>query len=307
MNILDWATPKIPVDYQRLDAEIFELIESGIWEQIGRDRYKRWISQFETPDERLLGALIVRHLIFRSEKQKKAVLRQAIERGITTLSSAQLRSRRSLRVALSEENHMGREIFFAPVEWKGMPPGKSGQPLIRELKRSFRLNNECLIYGDEFPSIKASNSKARLFFIDDTLGSGHQFEDCLYHNDLLSRAGLLNSIIYIPLMAHERGLKFVSDRYPAVEVWPGEKLTEENDAFALMDRWASDGRLDFQRHPREVYSGICRRHAPFEKTADGESGYEGMTLLLGYDNATPDNSLPLLWDKASTWRPLLIR
>ena len=186
-----------------------------------------------------------------------------------------------------------------------MPPGKSGQVLSRWIKRHLRVADACVINPWDFSAQRSSAH--RLVFVDDTLGSGHQFEDCITANQLEQAVG--DGVVgYVPAIACSDGISHLRGLYPNLILTPAECLAPSHGLRALCNTWNADSaRFPFSKSPWEVYTGLVARIGPFERQRTSPLGYEDMDLLLGFEEAAPDNSIPILWDRSSKWKPLFDR
>lgn len=298
-------TPVIPIDSRKILRDIDDIAAIGFWQGLTRDRIRSWLNQFQAGDEKLLAALILRNLIYRSKEHVVASLRQAMERGLGELARLGGVSLPLDWSTLCNGTHTQLNVRFAPVGWRDMAPGKSGQLLSRWVRRHLRVAEGCVINPWDFP---AQRSPAhRLVFVDDTLGSGHQFEECIDANGL-AQAVSDGVVGYVPAIAHSDGITHLRGLYPNLILTPAECLDASHCFRSLCKVWDADKvRYPFSRSPWNVYIGLVARIGPFEGRQASPLGYEDMDLLLGLEEAAPDNAIPILWDRSSKWKPLLDR
>ena len=63
------------------------LIHHGIWNGIHITRYKKWWSNFRTEEEQYFAACVIDSLIYRSEDQTIAIMKQLLQRTLPDLNN----------------------------------------------------------------------------------------------------------------------------------------------------------------------------------------------------------------------------
>jgi hypothetical protein len=304
-----------------------DLIHVGIWAGLHPTRLKTWLKNFSTDAEKYFAACLLDSLIFRSSDQVVALTMQVFERAIpdiVRLSPAPLGHIDDWLVLLC--SNQDPLIRVVPVLQPSDPPGKSGDIVARLLKRGLQVNRKLIIEPVDVPRAVAAGVQT-FIFIDDFLGTGHQFKRMV-------RAASLTDIIrntycmYTPLASHVTGKQYLQDLYPNLHLGAGEDLYEAHSVFDSNSLAFKDGTnslddvmrfyedllqsRDIIPHPIIQISGgpvgILPNNNPKYLPRQYRLGYGKMALAYAFDHAIPNNSLPLFWwAESANWTPLLSR
>jgi len=187
--------------YEQVVERSHALIHTGVWEGIHPARLRTWLNNFTTDIERYLCACLLDSLIYRSEDQTIALTSQLFQRSLPDL----------VRQYPCPLGHVADwiSLFCANVDPLARlvavlkpfdPPGKSGDVIARLLKRGFQINQQWVVEPRAVPMAFAGGVRTYIF-IDDFLGTGHQFEEVVNANGL---APVLNHVyaVYAPLAAY---------------------------------------------------------------------------------------------------------
>jgi hypothetical protein len=299
----EFQLPKHGINYTRsVFARCDHLIDFGVWSGIEKIKLDAWKNNFKSNEELYFCAKLLDCLIYRSESQSIALMKQVfqvklIELGRRIGSNPLINSFKTLR---AEENEP--KIRIIPVIPKHAPPGKSGPTIARSLKRFLGIRQNWMLHAEH---LKSNKDKIEvLIFIDDFLGTGLQFHEFMSEFDFYS-LGKSIQLVYAPLVGHETATETLS-AFPNLYVTPGEVLDERHSFFSPSAEFFEDG----------VNSSECALHFYHQLLQDREielegknrQGFGGLEVLYAFQNAVPDNSLPLLWwDKSPKWTPLFNR
>lgn len=281
-----------------------DLIGYEVWSGIEPHRLDMWIRNFRTAEEQYLAARVLDSLIYRSNRQTIALMKQLFQRVIPDLAR-----RQSLDVSLNsvyrslQDDRADPGVRVVPVIPPGESPTKSGPSIARMLRRNLRFKDDWIIHPED-----VSNELEKVkgvVFVDDFLGTGTQF------SDFLSDTGLEAELpgacfIYAPLAGHKSGIDFLSDGFPELHVGTVDLL---DDSHALFHAQAGS-------FPDEVNSAETARDLYYELLEDHEIDLDGpdrrgfghFELAYAFEHAVPDNSLPILWwYDSDDWHPLFDR
>ncbi|GGB86450.1 hypothetical protein GCM10011352_10440 [Marinobacterium zhoushanense] len=266
------------------------LIRSQIWNGIDRNKLNRWLSSFKNPEERYLAAFILDNLTFRSESQTKAMIFQIILRKIPQLLQEEEYFSKYRDKWPETLTKSGTPIRLVPVLRKNDGPYKSGQIVSREYITQVGVNKRIIISPDQID--KSIKDGAKLFiFIDDFLGTGNQFSEFYEENQKIIEVNNITTL-YVPLAAHEYGVEKVKSKFPNLRLAASEILSENNGLF-FSDNGMLPDNINTCDAAKALYLSISQ-----SLLGTGFSmplGYEDLSLTYGFNHATPNATLPLLW------------
>ena len=275
------------------------LIDEKIWDSISHNDLDGWLSNFKTPEEKLLSALLLDSLLYRSAQQTTALLRSALECALplSTYScpNSIINGEDFLKIFTSKS--VIKKIRIVPVIRNADPPTKSGPSIARMYRRSLGVNDDYMIW----PWLIEENYKKGIkhfVFIDDVLATGQQASNFLKNLNLHNFADAQFS--YIPLLAHPDGIDKLKKDHQLVRVSPVEIL-DKSSSFFSSDKMAQIGDLE------SLYLKVSKKILNKRLYKKMAKGYSEMSLNFSYYHATPNASLPLYWYESDTFVPLVRR
>lgn len=295
-------TPAVrPVDDLKLKQTIQLLCTTGIRRPLTMERIKTWLKQFNAGPEQTLALLILRHLIYRTTGQIESALTQALRRAaLHFVAPGQQKENLHWREILAGKVE-GLDFIFGPPAHMYTRPGKSGELIVRLLKSIFPIETHQVQYPG---TVTVLEKCERYFLIDDGTFTGEQLSEFIEGpGQFMKTTGQTGIIVSI---AHEKALEDLSNAFPGIPIFFGEKITHQGGLPTLSERWINDGRWPYDgASPLEVYLDIVNNKGIF--TEKCPLGFGGLGLLVAYEHGVPDDSLQLLWDKSGTWAPLFDR
>lgn len=301
-----FALPKDgPIYSENIFNRCRALISYEVWSGIDMVRMDAWINNFRTPEEQYFGACVLDFLIYRSDRQTVALMRQLFQRIIPDLQRTS-----SLPFCLRNIYDKLRDasvdpgIRLVPVFSPSDPPTKSALTIARMLKRHLRFSEHWIIRPDEVQRCVSSGAQA-VVFIDDFLGTGDQF------GDFLTDAALTPCLagaccIYTPLAGHIEGCNRLHTAFPNLHVAPVEVLTDRHGLFSDTAGVFPDS-INSRESARDFYYDLIKQRKIAVSGPD-RRGYGHFELVYAFENAVPDNSLPIIWwAKSPDWQPLFDR
>lgn len=263
-----------------------------------------WLGNFISPEEQYLAARVLENLSYRS----KAMVTSAIQHVCECVLPCEVR-RLGLGdyadvdefTAALKQGDPAHPVRFVAVDGAHEKvPGKSGSLIIREFQFA-GVSKALTCKPDSLdglpPTVKC------LVFVDDMLGTGKQFRSFAQHYQLATHAGT-RAVIYCPLIAHQKGLDALAAKFPWLTLLPVEVFGAAHEFYrgTLKDPnlWAIDpeNRID---DVRVFIRDLCAKRKIPSTTS------HSLNLLLGFEHATPNNSLPLLYAQSAQWNFLLKR
>lgn len=302
----------IPKDGEAFINQIIErcenLTKAGIWEGLDTIRLGIWMNNFKTSTERYFAACILDALIYRSNAQTFAMMKQLFQQSLPNILriqppvfTAEIDWYKQLQLPIYVKDP---HIRIIPVIKSTDPPTKSGPLVCRYYRRELKLNQNLMIWPWQIDFAKNIGVNAFLF-VDDFLGTGDQFKQFMDNFSINDK--LVNTdAIYAPLVAHEKGIEFLQKSYPELRICAVEKLTEKYNLFTKDSLWFKDqDNINSPLSAYTFYNNLVKdRDLP---ASEYLTGYGGFAIAYGFEHATPDNSLPILWERTKNWEPLLER
>ncbi len=281
-----------------------DLISYQIWSGIPRSRLDAWIANFRTPEERYFAARVLDALIYRSDDQTLALLRELLNRVIPDYARIHGLPGNLQDIYLKLRSPLvDPGVRIVPVIPPGSPPTKSGAILARYLKRALKINENWIIYPNSIPaSIGLAHT---IIFVDDFLGTGDQFSK-FFQNTNLSTYAPSFSYIYGCLAAHDHGIGLLRGMFPSLHIATVERLDDSHAFFH-----ASGGSFPDEENSvecaRDFYYNLLDDRG-FGITGSNRRGFGHLEIAYAFEHSVPDNSLPILWwDHSSQWRQLFDR
>jgi hypothetical protein len=303
---------QVPDDGHTYISKIIErcedLISHGVWEGITQIRLNKWLSNFDTDEEKYFAACLLDFLIYRSETQTLAMIEQLFTRVLPDLHVKYPMPIVPIDDWISHLNRVTLSfdpgVRFVAVVKHGDHPGKSGDIIARDFKRHFNINQKLLI--DATQVVECHKTGVNCFiFIDDFLGTGDQFTQVLQHQGIRNILPAIYAA-YTPLTAHIKGIQKIESELPSVHVSPVETLSKAYSVFNNACYCFVDGVNDADS-AKKFYCELLKRKGIDQKGAN-RLGYGGLELAYVFNHAAPDNCLPLFWWYAnSKFYPLFDR
>jgi len=295
-----------PVFFDAIVERSHKLIQHGIWEGLHITKLRTWLANFQTDEERYFAACVLDSLIYRSHEQTVALTNQLFQRILPDLlrldpppvHSASL-DRLRQEIAILDPG-----VRLVPVVTDNNPPTKSGYIVARLLRRHLRISDRWIIQPHTVGEHIAAGVRVFLF-IDDFLGTGQEFEDFASWVRLGNHLPQIYGA-YLPLVAHERGIENLRNKFSDLRIRPVEILDVSNNLFDSTAHCFDDGINTSEAAKLFYYDLLMRKgiHIPSEHAC----GYGNLGLVYGFSHAVPDNSLPILWwSKTPGWTPLFAR
>lgn len=285
----------------RISNRCDNLITSGIWSGLDRNRLRYWLESFKQIEDKYFAAMMLDNLIFRSEGQTKSLMIQSVQKAIPQLLQdvPYFDSYRGKWLELLGKG--GPSIRVVPVIRRKDGPTQSGNTIGREYSRLINVKKEIIIDPSNIEKAKLNGTKL-IIFVDDSLFTGDQFSD--FFSDVAGYFDQDLFAVYIPLCAHQNGIDNIQSKYPQLRVTSADILNTKNSFFKNGSELTPDG-INTYAALKEVYLKLVNQRIPDYK---GEiEGYGKLSLIYGFYNATPNATLPLLWSKENSNQFLLER
>lgn len=281
-----------------------DLIQYKIWSGIKSLDLKRWFNNFNGDLEQYFAACILDALIYRSEDQLVALANELFTKKLySSLESVgfQFEHYKSLIDLL--KSSPTNQLRLVSVSTKNERPVKSSNMILRAYKRKLGLNENWFIHPNEVKIEKESNGVNTFVFIDDFLGTGKQFQSMYksYGFQLLLKK---SNVLYAPLVAHSRGVGFLTDQNSNLVITASEYLNDNNDVF---NNAFKDG-INTPESAKSFYDELLTNNNFSDLLDENKYGFGNLGLAYTFAHSSPDNCLHIIWDNQNGgWHPLIAK
>ena len=279
-------------------------IQINYW-SIPESTFNSWLANFQEDEEKFLAALLIYRITFRNKDAKLSLVREATDIIIPNF----LKDNKLMEIVSIEDFYNNLEFNpyalpfrFATIEDTDSKPSKSGTSLLRDLYRDAGYHKELNILSNSFSTLP-HNIKL-IIILDDFLGTGNSFKKYTVKYIEPNKEKL--QFIYIPLAAHEEGLKMISNEYPYISIYPIEILGENDSFFAeeMLPEFVIESGLTAE-DIKNNYTRIITEKTSVKK--ERIFGYGKKSLTHCFDNSSPNNILPIYLHHAENWHKLFTR
>lgn len=279
------------------------LIELGFWE-VEHSRLESWWKQFWGVEEKFFAACLLDQIIFRSQSQFEAELRALFR---SNLGGSIFGSEYDGYLAeILSDRSQDPKIRLVPVICESDPPTKSGPLVLRRLQRILRLNPNWMCWPWQTQKAAQEKGVNTIIFVDDFLGSGSQFKKFFDQWEFNSPVMKNTSFFYAPVVAHDSGIVNLSNDLPDLSIAYVEHLGSRQQFFSD-ETWddLTQGQIS-ALEAKNWYLDFAKKNG-VGSSRSKPLGYGNLELVYGFSHATPNNSLPILWQSSDKWNPLLER
>lgn len=299
----------VPMDrlgfFDEIDHRFRLLLHKGIITGIDQIRLSGWLANFASPEDKYLAAHVLNGLTYRSDAMVRSSFHHLVHCDLPRVlhASANLTfpDLDAFEAALRDGDESSAIRFVAVDGTFEETPGKSGAVVIRQFRRHLGVSKKLMCRPENLATLP--DTVRALVFIDDMVGTGRQFQTFANYYKLSEQVGK-RALIYCPLLAFDAGVTKISEALPWLETHPVEILSAGHRFFRPSDKdpqlWGADSSnslADVQAHVTE----LCRRNGLPVKTR------HSLDLVVAFEHAVPNNSMPLLSIKTARWQPLFDR
>lgn len=281
------------------------LLYKGIITGIDPIQLNGWLANFRSPEDKYLAAHVLNGLTYRSGAMVRSSFLHLVHCELLPV----LRTSANLVFpdleAFDASLHSGDEssaLRFVAVDGTfEETPGKSGSVVIRQFRRHLRVSKRLLCRPENISGLP--DTVRALVFVDDMVGTGRQFKTFAEFYKLADHVDK-RALIYCPLLAFDEGVAKIKMALPWLEIHPVETLSASHRFFRPSadnpQLWGADS-TNLVQDVRTHVTELCRRGGLPEKTR------HSLDLLVAFEHAVPNNSMPLLSIKTGRWQPLFDR
>jgi hypothetical protein len=293
------------VETQVLEA-CERLIDLSAWPR-RKINYRGWLDNFEKADRPLAVHMLSRFTYFSNELVDH-LFRSAFQGLSNSIAPG---------VGPAARRDAWRQFcetaLVVPVMGERPNPSDSGWGFARKARQLLGFSENRLKGPPEAVEMLASGSSAPIVFVDDFVGSGDQFlRTWTQPYSTSTGAASFASLVpggrahYCNVLAAAHGVDRIRKYAPGVAIASGNVIPRDHSFVAIGSAmWPKGMALDGARLARKI-----GRRLGYTKT-DGSlrdwRGYHRLGLGIAMEDSTPDSNLPLFFEEASDWQPLVRR
>lgn len=299
----------VPTDHQSffrdVDLRFRLLLSKSIITGIDSIRLNNWLANFVSPEDKYLAAHLLNGLTYRSDAMVKSSFQHLIDcelpRVLRERGGMSFADLEALDATLSGGTATSPIRFVAVDGTFEQTPGKSGAVMIRQFKRHLGVSKALLCRPERLDQLPESVKV--LIFIDDLVGSGQQFKSFASHYKLEEHSKR-RCLVYCPLLAFDQGLSNLHKALPWLQILTVETLDSSHQFFresaTSPQVWGVD-QVNTVQDVRDHVATLCQRNGIRASTR------HCLDLLVAFEHAVPNNSLPMLSIRSAQWEPLFDR
>lgn len=274
------------------------LIDNRLWDGIDVFHYKGWWNNFSGTQERLLAALLIDRLIYRSEEHMLSMLfdlfTMSIPNCMRLCSDPNYSHNRKLLSILCGNC---QNIRLVNINEENVPSQSSGE-IIHLVNHNMGVKRHNIIVQKD---IQVEYDKGVRVFIlmDDMICSGEQIKETL---DAINPSSYKDAYFYVAVCsACDDGIEYIHRYYPTIGIAYTEYLSVKEHSFFQS--------LDYTKIPFNSLEKLKDFYESFTKPKgflkNKLYGKNGMALVYAFQNSTPNASLPVLYWKSQEFNQFL--
>ena len=285
---------------QRITKNCEYLVASGLWPSEQDLRWRAWLHNFSTNEDKLAASKILERFIFVDRDFAFRALVAAYRNLLRTTTSHKLgyTSKEALR-------NLHETFVVCGVQGEDPKPTDSGYTYAKAARDKLGFQDSSIVSLDA--AISHAKQGFPVILVDDFAGSGSQVSSTLtwvsdVHHDSLEtvlRSG--GSVFCLTAIMTSIAFDRLAAAYPRMACHSGFVVPPTDYSVRSL--------LPQSEHP-EVHELLHRvaTHLSVPSHVDPAYGYDHQGLLLGIHDSIPDLSLPLLWATGkSDWIPMVER
>ena len=299
--------PQEYLDYIERNQPLIEfLIKTGQCTGLSLPSLRTWIDNFPDDKGKYFAVRILKHFLFYSDSDVLRLLESGLEYSIKEKEARQkmLEARFTIMPSVltpSIQKELDNTVFIPLLS--DNKPTESGQEIIRLLSKKLHVKkSSCMFHWDLNNQIMGK--KTRIVIVDDNIGSGDQLEGFWEHPSQLTYGSFEQmleefpvEVIYLTLVAVSETIRRLKSKFPKLVVIASEEVGERYRVF-------SDDSY-FWRTPDERAEAKKYIEQLAIERGIGFLGHKSMDYALMIGKYIPDWTLPIFWQNATDWKPLI--
>ena len=304
----------ISLQINKCRAYVDFMLRQQQWSGLSKPEVERWLRNFDSlsPEERLLVYKLLANLIYFSENDVIAALREGIHK--TLYYNAILCKQLASGFALSEKalaNTIREELeksCFIPLLDSGAPH-ESGNYVTRTLVQQGIIPQEKSVFITKLPEIFKTGTISKLVIVDDCVGSGQQLTDFWQKTTIPCTQGAITlqelcaqynvDAHYLTLFGYDVNIARLQNTFNNLTIHCVRLLTDDQRVFSDNAYiWKDTAERDTARNLFEELCSNAGVHL---------LGYRDLDFAFIMHRTIPDWTLPLFWMETANWNLLMRR
>jgi hypothetical protein len=287
-------------------------IEFQLWPPEMESRLEPWLANFE-PHEQEHAYYLLGSFLFFSEK----LVRQMFLAAFHDLSSRVRKNGRSIIGERPAWRHFFDRVIITQVMDEHPSPADSGHIFARHARDLIGIDQAQIVSNQEALQILLAQRDRPVVFVDDFVGSGHQFITTWTRSHNIAGANGISFkriaasqpqdrmfFAYCPALCTSFGASEIQKHCPEVIISPGNFVSAKYSALA-------NDSIIWPRHLMSSAFNFVEQVSRRAQIPDSDGdvgdwrGYKKQGLCLAFNHGMPDASLPIFsWSK-NGWNPLV--
>lgn len=292
-NIDNWK-----LYYEMVTERCMQLVESGIWNGIDRNRYQSWLNNFQTQEQKTLAALVLDSLIFRSEDHVISMLEDILSKGLHNLwriNHDPLYGPNN-PLQMLRERHGNYKVRIVAAKSLSDDNNVSADYINHLLFNKLNIRKEYECHPNDIKN-KVHEGIDCFIIIDDCSLSGTQIDDFLRKVDYPNITG---ARFYLAVCTiHDDALSCLLSNHSSIPVVYAEHLDNSNCFF--QDLPLAELGLSSNEEAIEKYKQIIKELGILTHE---KLGFNNMALTYAFAHCTPNDSLSILSFNSSNFHNL---
>lgn len=277
----------------------------GLWNGLAPEQVARWLDNFEQGELAHAEALI-ESLVYVNDEMAERLFTSAFH-----ALSDRVAGGGSYADRVARWQRFRDDMLVTYVTGEQPNPSDSGFTFARLARRNWLVEEQRILSPEDALRHQITNSATPMIFVDDFCGSGEQFLKTWRRQVVVgigkqsfasaSASGRLGEAFYCLPVITEYALVRLRREAPAVSVQAAHVLPTQYGA-------QHPDTILFPEHLRSskdqfLASATGRAFGPMASPL----GFHDLGLAVAFEDSTPDACLPLLWEEAVNWSPLVPR
>jgi hypothetical protein len=260
--------------------------------RVDSEDIRAWLDQFPGPREHRLAFQVLRRVEFLRNMQLKDFY-----------EAVHAEARKDTKIVYEPSKRARREFAVVYAE----NDGKSASLMSKLYAHANQIHSSCVVNIERLPNLLEAQRFQRVVIIDDFVGTGNTAIRRLdEHSEIINQAAehTGRQVVFGAAVAFQEGqqriVEWIRDEKLPVHVAEGKMLFDSDKCF---HESAGVFELDDDRVvARRLFEDLARRMGSTEPLGTGN-----LEALIVFEHNCPNNSLPLLWKRSESWRPLFER
>jgi len=255
-------------------------------------KLRAWLNNFIEPNERLLALFILENLIYRDPRMLESAVTRVLVKEIKNIyeniNNCSYDVFEWLQLLKSTKSNL-------KIKFVGVDKGEISQSSAVITRKLSPFIDRKYIPQNPDAINKAFQNNDLIVFVDDFLGSGKQFTDFITEKIItLENYSSSNSrMLYIPLIAMNKGMAKVNQDYSNIEIHPSEIIKIDNKLFNEDD--IQSFYKDFKRTPQQLISLFNQIGKHFSVNPQSWNGRNDAMQTVIFEWGCPNQTISMLY------------